>query len=100
MNYGKGLLLAFLTAIISGVSVFVNGAAVKLADPSVYAALKNIGALVFIGAIALAFTGLHHFRCSGGGLFRWLKDSADIHRPGQLAARLQVTQAAQRPKQN
>lgn len=62
MNYGKGILLAFLTALISGVSVFLNGAAVKLADPFVYTALKNVGALAFIGAIALVTTGLHHFR--------------------------------------
>ncbi|MEW6749050.1 MAG: DMT family transporter [Candidatus Micrarchaeota archaeon] len=58
----KGILLAFLAALVSGISVFVNGAAVKLADPFVYTALKNFGALLFIGAIALLITGVRHFQ--------------------------------------
>jgi drug/metabolite transporter (DMT)-like permease len=60
--YEKGIILALITALISGVSVFVNGAAVKLADPIAYTLLKNFGALVFLGAIALAFHEMKNFR--------------------------------------
>lgn len=60
--YRKGLALAMLTALISGVSVFVNGEAVKLADPSVYTLLKNAGSLLFLGAMVLAFNEWHRFR--------------------------------------
>ncbi|HSB47260.1 MAG TPA: DMT family transporter [Candidatus Bilamarchaeum sp.] len=61
-EYRKGLLLAFATALISGVSVFVNGAAVKLSDPFVYTALKNIGALAFLAALVFAWRELSYFR--------------------------------------
>ncbi|MFN7990977.1 MAG: DMT family transporter [Candidatus Micrarchaeia archaeon] len=61
-NDGKGLLLAFVAALISGVSVFVNGAAVKLSDPVIYTTLKNTGALVFLAAIVFAFSELRYFR--------------------------------------
>ncbi len=60
--YRKGLALALLAALISGVSVFINGEAVKLADPSVYTALKNIGSLVFLAGVVLAFNEWHRFR--------------------------------------
>lgn len=58
----RGLLLALMAALISGTSVFINGMAVKLADPFVYTTLKNTGALVFLAAVVLALTGLSHFR--------------------------------------
>lgn len=61
-TYRKGLALALLAALISGVSVFVNGEAVKLADPSVYTTLKNIGSLVFLAGVVLAFNEWHRFR--------------------------------------
>ena len=61
-RYGKGILLALLAAIISGVSVFVNGSAVKLADPFVYTTLKNLGALLFLGAAVLALNEVRHFK--------------------------------------
>jgi len=53
-DYQKGILLALAAALISGVSVFVNGMAVKLADPLAYTVLKNVGALLFLGAVVLA----------------------------------------------
>jgi drug/metabolite transporter (DMT)-like permease len=62
IDYSKGFLLALLTALISGVSVFINGTAVKLADPFVYTTLKNFGALIFLVAIVLGFNEFHHFR--------------------------------------
>ncbi|MES2210296.1 MAG: DMT family transporter [Chloroflexota bacterium] len=50
-----GLGLAFATALISGLSVFVNGAAVRvLPDPAVYTTLKNGVAAALLIAIALA----------------------------------------------
>jgi len=58
----KGLAFAFLTALISGISVFMNGIAVKLTDASAYTIMKNIGALIFIAAIIFAFSEIRHFR--------------------------------------
>jgi len=54
--------LALAAALVSGVSVFVNGVAVALSDPFAYTAMKNAGALVFVAAVALAFAGFRHFR--------------------------------------
>lgn len=53
----NGYFLALLTAIISGVSVFANGVAVKLTDPVEYTLLKNVGALVFL-FVLIALIGL------------------------------------------
>lgn len=49
-----GVLLAVATAVISGVSIFVNGLAVKqLPDPAVYTTLKNgVAALILLGLAA------------------------------------------------
>ncbi len=58
----RGLMFAIITALISGVSVFINGFAVKLSDPFVYTLLKNTGVLVFLGAAVLALNELHNFR--------------------------------------
>lgn len=50
-----GVVLALGTALISGVSIFVNGLAVKqLPDPAVYTTLKNGVAAVILLAVALA----------------------------------------------
>ena len=52
-----GALLAVATALISGVSIFVNGLAVKqLPDPAVYTTLKNAVAALVLIALALATT--------------------------------------------
>ena len=48
MDIKKGIMFALLAALISGVSVFVNASAVKLADPFAYTVIKNLGSLVFI----------------------------------------------------
>jgi len=61
-NYQKGIALAFITALISGFSVFANGIAVKLADPSLYTFAKGIGALLFLVAAAFALKESRHFR--------------------------------------
>jgi len=60
----KGIALALCTALISGLSVFINGAAVSQADPSVYTALKGIITLVFLVASAFALRDIKAFRLS------------------------------------
>lgn len=60
-NRQKGIALAFITALISGFSVFVNGIAVKLADPSVYTLAKGIGVLVFLVAAVFTLKEIRHF---------------------------------------
>ena len=50
-----GVLLAVATALISGVSIFVNALAVKqLPDPAVYTTLKNLVAGIVLVALAAA----------------------------------------------
>ncbi len=58
----RGILFALLTALISGISVFVNGFAVTLTDPSLYALLKNAGALMFLASSVFLFKEFHLFR--------------------------------------
>ncbi|MFH0971419.1 MAG: DMT family transporter [Candidatus Micrarchaeota archaeon] len=53
MDEGKGILFAFIAAVVSGISVFVNGFAVKGFEPIAFAALK--GAAVAIMLIAAIF---------------------------------------------
>lgn len=61
-NLEKGLAFAFIAALISGISVFANGIAVKLADATVYTFAKNIGALLFLAAIVFALKEWKSFR--------------------------------------
>lgn len=58
----KGAALALIAAVVSGVSVFINGIAVKLADPIAYTLLKNLGAFAFIAALVLALGEVRYFR--------------------------------------
>ncbi len=58
----KGMAFALMAALVSGVSVFFNGAAVKLADPLAYTLLKNTGAFAFLAAIILGLGEIRHFR--------------------------------------
>ncbi len=54
MNEDKGILLAFITALVSGISVFINGFTVKGFDPVVFTALKAACvALALLSAAAL-----------------------------------------------
>ena len=49
-----GLILAFGTAVISGISVFVNGTAVKaVPDPAVFTTLKNLVAVALLVGLAM-----------------------------------------------
>lgn len=54
MNQTKGILYILTTAIISGVSIYVNGLAVKFANPYVFTGIKNLlVGLVFLSLILL-----------------------------------------------
>ncbi|MFH1785908.1 MAG: DMT family transporter [Candidatus Micrarchaeota archaeon] len=61
-NYSLGIMLALATAIISGISVFINGIAVNSADPIVYTIMKNSGVLLFLFATVFAFKEINNFR--------------------------------------
>jgi len=50
-NRQKGLALVTGTALISGISIFINGFSVKMMDPSVFSFLKN--SIVGVGLIGL-----------------------------------------------
>ena len=68
-----GVLLAVATAAISGVSIFVNGFAVKqLPDPAVYTTLKNgLAGLILVG-LALATRRREHVRAIEPRSWGWL----------------------------
>jgi len=54
MSERKGILLVLATAIISGVSVYVNSVAVKFSNPYIFTGLKNaIVGIVFLSLILL-----------------------------------------------
>ena len=57
-NRNKGLVLILCTAIISGVSVFINGYSVKMVDPSTFTFLKNSIVSVAILATIIGFSQL------------------------------------------
>lgn len=53
-NQTKGILLVLSTAIISGVSIYVNGLAVKFANPYIFTGVKNLlVGLAFLSLILL-----------------------------------------------
>ena len=55
-----GIRLAFLTAVISGVAIWVNGkAVVNFSSPTVYTTLKNLVAAVALGALLIGATRAH-----------------------------------------
>jgi len=63
-NVQRGVLLALATAVISGISIFVNGFAVKqLPDAAVFTTLKN-------GVAALVLAGLAFATVGGAGIRR------------------------------
>jgi drug/metabolite transporter (DMT)-like permease len=62
MDLRQGVILALMTALISGISVYVNGIAVKTADPFAYTFLKNAGSLAFIALAAIALGEIRNFR--------------------------------------
>ena len=55
MENKKGLLLVFLTAVISGFSIFINSYGVKGFDSSVFTFSKNIVVALFLFSIIIFF---------------------------------------------
>lgn len=58
----NGLLFALFAAFISGLSVFVNGIGVNLADPILFSAIKNSAALLLITSSILIFKEFNQFK--------------------------------------
>ena len=54
MNKSDGILLAYLAAIVSGISVFANSFGVVTMDATAYAFVKNVAVAAIIAAIALS----------------------------------------------
>lgn len=57
----KGLLLVVSTALISGVSVFVNKFGVAMNNPDIFTFAKNASVAILLGAVILFFTGRREF---------------------------------------
>ncbi|MEK6953486.1 MAG: DMT family transporter [Candidatus Micrarchaeota archaeon] len=72
MSESKGVFFAFLTALISGASVFVNGFVVKGFDPFVFTTLKNFGAAIFIVAAIFLFREMGNLRKLTLSQWKWL----------------------------
>jgi len=53
MNEKKGIILVLTTALISGVSIYVNSLGVKFANPYVFTGMKNLAVGAFILALIL-----------------------------------------------
>ena len=51
---GKGMALAYLTALVSGISVFANGFGVVTLDSTAYTLVKNVLVAAILAAIALS----------------------------------------------
>lgn len=51
----KGIILTFTTAIISGISIFINQFGVKVVDPYIFAGLKNICVALLLLSVILLF---------------------------------------------
>ena len=62
MSSHKGLILIVLTAIISGVSIFINSFAVKMGDSSVFTFSKNAVVAFFLFCIIMAYGRLSQLR--------------------------------------
>lgn len=54
MNINKGYFLVFLTAVISGFSIFINKYSVSVINPYIFTGLKNLTAAVLLTALILA----------------------------------------------
>ncbi|MDP2685415.1 MAG: DMT family transporter, partial [bacterium] len=53
MNKQKGILLVFSTALISGVSIYINSLGVKFGNPYVFTGMKNLAVGVFLFSVIL-----------------------------------------------
>jgi len=99
----RGIALAFVAALVSGISIYVNGHAVKhFGDATVYTTAKNAVAGVMLLAFALAVPARRAAPAPSGAVRRWLAYVAVAVIGGSIAfvlffeglARAQATQAA------
>jgi len=61
-NFRKGVLFALITALVSGISIFINSFAVKSFDESLFTALKNLIVVVFLFSLILVLGELKHLK--------------------------------------
>lgn len=61
MGNGKGIALAYLTALVSGISVFANSFGVVTLDPTAYTLLKNALVAGILASICLSLGGWREF---------------------------------------
>lgn len=62
MNKQKGILLVLSTALISGVSIFINSFGVQVINPHIFTGLKNLITALFILAIILSIGEFKKFK--------------------------------------
>jgi drug/metabolite transporter (DMT)-like permease len=62
MTYKKGLMLVFFTALVSGLSIFINSFGVKGFDSSVFTFSKNIIVALFLFSIILLFNQFNELK--------------------------------------
>lgn len=55
MQINKGYFLVFLTAIISGFSIFINQFGVKIFNPFIFTGLKNLAVAILLSCLILLF---------------------------------------------
>ncbi len=80
-----GVVVAGMTALISGLSVFVNSYGVhSIASPSVYTTAKNLVATLVLAAVALVAWGIRR-RSWGAFAARFVATTTDRGSPGQAS---------------
>ncbi len=62
MSHRKGVFLAFLAALVSGASIFLNSFAVQPFDPFLFTSLKNVLVVVLLFAVFLFLKDLSSFK--------------------------------------
>ncbi len=62
MNESKGIKYAFLTALISGLSIYLNKFGVSVINPYIFAGLKNLMVVIFLIALILILKEWKQFR--------------------------------------
>lgn len=62
MNKQKGILLVLSTALISGISIFINNFGVQVINPYIFTGLKNLITVLFLLAIILSIGEFKQFK--------------------------------------
>ncbi len=93
-----GLILAAGTAVISGISVFVNATAVKaVPDPAVFTTLKNLVAVAILFGLAMAVVRPAEVRAISGRDRSMLGAIGRARRGSRVPAVLQRPRDGERP---